>query len=94
MLRSKKKERVTELQKFRAATANLDWTSGAVEQSLKALFQAVDDLAQSEITYYSKRRRWSRAISTLTSVHPETQKRGRDKEMTAHPDVLDLARKA
>jgi hypothetical protein len=31
---------------------------------------------------------------TVVSVHPETQKRGRDKEMTAHPGVLDLARKA
>jgi len=33
-------------------------------------------------------------FTVLTSVHPETPKRGRDKEMTAHPDVLDLARKA
>jgi hypothetical protein len=32
--------------------------------------------------------------SALARVHPETRKRGGGKEMTAHPGVLDLARKA
>lgn len=44
------------IQAFRKKLEGLQWDQQNVEESLKALFEAVDDLAEAEVRYYYRRR--------------------------------------
>ncbi|SEQ27258.1 hypothetical protein SAMN04488038_105101 [Solimonas aquatica] len=56
------------LQAFRARIESLRWDAADVTPSMSHLFSAVDDLAQSEVAYYYRRRSTRAWISGLTRI--------------------------
>jgi hypothetical protein len=56
------------LEDFRQKTAGLIWQPEELIASLSTLFDAVDDLAVSEVKYYYNRRWWSSVLSTCSRL--------------------------
>ncbi len=53
------------VRRFRERTESLQWDAANAESSLSELFAAVDDLAESEVRYYYRRRGTRALISSL-----------------------------